>query len=261
MSEEKTQPYQLHHGDAIQKMKLMPDQSVDCVLTDLPYGTTANKWDSVIPLDELWKEWKRVCKPGAPIILFTQQPFTTTVAASNLKNLRTEWIWEKPQGTGYLNANRYPMKSHENILVFCDKLPPYHPQRELGSKPYVANRKCDTSTNYNTHRSAQTLNTDGSRFPKTVLHYAPDRGFHPTQKPVALLEYLIKTYTNVGDTVLDCTMGSGSTIVAALQCGRIGLGIERDLDYFATATRRLDLTIQSSTSPTSSTESKDLIPA
>ena len=110
-------------GDCLRCMADIRDASVDMVLTDLPYGTTSNKWDLVIPIDQLWAEWKRICKPGAPIVLFTQQPFTTTVAASNLKQLKTEWIWEKPQGTGFLNANRYPLKSHENILVFCDRTP------------------------------------------------------------------------------------------------------------------------------------------
>lgn len=209
------------------------------VLTDPPYGTTANKWDSVIPLDQLWSEWGRVCKPGAAIVLFTQQPFTTTVAASNLKQLRTEWIWRKPQGTGFLNANRYPLKSHENILVFCDRMPGYHPQRSYGYRTYITNRKADTSTNYRKARNAQTVNTDGSRYPTTVLEYAAERGSHPTQKPVALCEYMIKTYSNEGDTVMDCTMGSGTTGVAAMNTGRPFVGIERDSAYYAIATQRI----------------------
>jgi site-specific DNA-methyltransferase (adenine-specific) len=115
-------------GNCLKLMNTLPAGSVDCVLTDLPYGTTDNKWDSVIPMDKLWAAWRRVMRPGAPVILFTQQPFTTTVAASNLKQLKTEWIWAKHQGTGFLNCNKYPMKSHENVLVFCDRLPPYWPQ-------------------------------------------------------------------------------------------------------------------------------------
>ena len=175
-------------------------------------------------------------------MLFTQQPFTTTVAASNLKQLRTEWIWEKAQGTGFLNANRYPLKIHENILVFCDKMPPYHPQKSFGHKPFVSHAKAKT-TNYGDFKSIPTVNTDGSRFPTTILRFPHDRGFHPTQKPVALLEYLIKTYTLPGMTVLDCTMGSGSTGVAAINTGRSFIGIEQDESYFNIARDRIDLAV------------------
>jgi DNA modification methylase len=219
-------------------MAKLPSKSVDMVLTDLPYGTTANKWDSVIPMDQLWAEWKRICKPGSPIVLFTQQPFTTTVAASNIRQLKTEWIWAKPAGTGFLNVNVYPLKKHENILVFCDRTPPYNPQKSFGAKPYSTKQKAKTS-NYGDFKSIPTVNTDGSRFPTTILEFSSDRGNHPTQKPVALLEYLIKTYSNVGDTVLDCTMGSGSTGVAAINTDRQFIGIERDDKYFAIANTRV----------------------
>lgn len=225
-------------GDCLERMKEIPEGTVDLIITDLPYGTTSNKWDSVIPMDQLWTEWKRICKPGVPIILFTQQPFTTTVAASNLKQLRTEWIWEKPQGTGFLNANRYPLKSHENILVFCDRMPPYNPQKSFGHHTYSTTRKAPTP-NYRPFKSVATVNTDGSRFPTTILRYACEKGFHPTQKPTALLEYLIKTYSAPGITVLDCTMGSGSTGVAAIQTGRSFIGIEKDEGYFKIARERI----------------------
>jgi site-specific DNA-methyltransferase (adenine-specific) len=190
-------------GDCLEKMKDIPDTSVDCIICDLPYGTTGNKWDSVIPMADLWGAWKRVCKPGAPIILFTQQPFTTTVAASNLKQLKTEWIWEKPQGTGFLNANRYPLKNHENLLVFCDRSPAYHPQKSAGAKPYITGRG-RKSTNYGAFENQQTVNTDGSRYPKTVLSFNQEKGLHPTQKPVELLSYLIRTYTQPNAVILDC---------------------------------------------------------
>ena len=231
-------PHQLILGDCLEQMAKLPAGSVDCVICDLPYGTTANKWDSVIPLNKLWAEWKRVCKPGAPIVLFTQQPFTATVAASNLKQLRTEWIWEKPQGTGFLNANKYPLKSHENILVFCDRLPLYNPQKTFGHKPWKSNAS-GKSSNYETGRIPG-ASTDGSRYPRTVLQFAPERGYHPTQKPVALCEYLIRTYSNEGDTILDCTMGSGTSGVAAINTGRRFVGIERDPDYFALAQQRIE---------------------
>lgn len=209
------------------------------ILTDLPYGTTQNKWDSVIPMADLWKEWKRVCKPGSPIVLFTQQPFTTTVAASNIKQLRTEWIWCKSQGTGFLNANRYPLKSHKNILVFCDRMPPYYPQKSSGHKPYVTGKGKKTS-NYGAFENKETVNTDGTRYPTTVLEFKSDKGIeHPTVKPVALCEYLIRTYTQPGAVVLDCCAGSGTTLVAAVKAGRIAIGIEKDPQYHVLAQKRV----------------------
>src|ERR1019366_2048401 len=179
-------------GDCLEKMKDLSDGSVDCVICDLPYGTTSNAWDIIIPMDDLWAAWRRICKPGAPIILFTQQPFTTTVAGSNLKQLKTEWIWEKPSGTGFLNCRKYPLKSHENVLVFCDRTPPYTPQKKTGCRSYVTG-KGGGSSNYGNVERTQSINTDGTRYPKTVLKFTPDRGLHPTQKPLALIEYLIKT--------------------------------------------------------------------
>lgn len=236
MSSESTTRLML--GDCLLRMEEIEDGSVDMVLTDLPYGTTQNKWDSIIPLDQLWAAWKRICKPGAPIVLFTQQPFTTTVAASNLKQLKTEWVWEKPQGTGFLNANRYPMKNHENILVFCDGTPRYNPQKSFGHTPYTTGRG-RKSTNYGDFDNTPTVCTDGSRYPKTVLKFNQEKGFHPTQKPVALLEYLIRTYSNEHDTILDCTCGSGSTGVAAINTGRKFIGIEKDETYYRIAEERI----------------------
>jgi site-specific DNA-methyltransferase (adenine-specific) len=182
-------------------MATLPDASVDCVLTDLPYGTTANKWDSIIPLDELWSSWKRICTPGAPIILFAQQPFASTLVASNPRWFRHEWIWSKPQGAGFLNAKRAPLRSHENILVFCERAPTYRPQMRTGHKPY----RCvqgNTGTNYSKDSTGIVTVSNGERYPLTVLDYNRDKQrLHPTAKPVALLEYLIRTYTNPGDTV------------------------------------------------------------
>jgi site-specific DNA-methyltransferase (adenine-specific) len=158
-------------------------------------------------------------------------------AASNLKNLRTEWIWQKAQGTGFLNAKRYPLKSHENILVFCDRMPPYHPQKSMGHKPYITGKN-NGSSNYRPMEPHRTMNSDGSRYPTTVLTFNSDKGLHPTQKPVTLCEYLIRTYSNEGDTVLNNCMGSGTTGVAAMNTSRRFVGIERDGDYFAVATAR-----------------------
>ena len=231
---------QLILGDCLQEMAKLPSGSVEMVLTDLPYGTTGNKWDSVIPMDQLWTAWKRICKPGSPIVLFTQQPFTTTVAASNLAQLKSEIIWEKPQGTNFLCAKLYPMKVHENILVFCDRTPPYNPQMTAGAKPYVSGHH-KGSTNYPGFKDhgPRTVNTDGSRYPRSVLQFTPERGSHPTQKPVALCEYLIRTYSTPGAVVLDCTAGSGTTGVAAIQTGRRFIGIELDETYFEIMRQRL----------------------
>ncbi|MBB5066157.1 site-specific DNA-methyltransferase [Granulicella mallensis] len=253
------EPYQIILGDCLEQMAKLPAGIVDMVLTDLPYGTTSNAWDSVIPMEKLWAEWKRVCKPGAPIVLFTQQPFTTTVAASNLKQLRTEWIWEKPQGTGFLNCHVYPLKNHENILVFCDKTPPYNPQKEYGHKTYKTGRRKGSSNYRPFDRVTETVNVDGSRYPKTVLEFKQDKGLHPTQKPLDLCEYLIRTYTNAGDTVLDCTMGSGTTIVAALNTGRKGIGIEQDQKYFDIAAQRCKETEANQTTLTSIPHEPDII--
>ena len=227
----------LLHGDCIEQMAKLPATSVDMVCADLPYGTTQNTWDSTIPLDQLWPAWKRLCKPGAPIVLFTQQPFTTTVAASNLKQLKTEWIWEKPQGTNFLNVKRYPMKVHENILVFCADVPCYAPQMTTGT-PYITG-KHKGSLNYGVFDGDKQFTNSGTRYPRTVLQFKCDRGLHPTQKPVDLIEYLIRTYSQPGDVVLDCVMGSGSAGVACVNTGRRFVGIERDDAYFKVAAERI----------------------
>jgi DNA modification methylase len=230
---------QLDRGDCLSIMPSIADASVDLVLADLPYGTTANKWDSVLPLDELWSLYKKKIRPGAPIVLTCQQPFTTMLAASNLGWLKTEWIWEKPQGTGFLNANRYPMKSHENILVFCERMPPYYPQKNTGFRPYQTSGQRRQTENYGSFKEQPSLNPDGTRYPKTVLRFNSERGFHPTQKPVALMEYLIRTYTQPGADVLDNCMGSGTTGVACVTTGRQFIGIERDEADYETASRRI----------------------
>ena len=234
-------PIELWHGDCLELMKDIPDGSVDMVLCDLPYGTTRNKWDSVIPLDSLWKEYKRVVKKNGAIVLFAQTPFDKILGASNLDMLKYEWIWEKSQGTGHLNAKKMPMKSHENILVFYRQLPTYNPQWEWG-KPYTATYSTH-STNYGKQKDNVTTVSDGRRYPKDVLRFGKaetDKHLHPTQKPVALLEYLIKTYTDGGETVLDNSMGSGSCGVACVNTNRHFIGIELDEGYFNIAKKRIE---------------------
>ena len=231
----------LMQGDCLELMKEIPDGSVDMVLTDLPYGTTACKWDSVIPLEPMWEQYNRVCKEDAAMVFTAQQPFTTMLAHSNIQNLRYEWIWEKPQGTNPMNSKVMPLKNHENVLVFYRKKPTYNPQMWF-STPY-SGFSSDTKTIGEAHgggKSKHRDNPDGSRYPKTVQKFKQEKGLHPTQKPTVLMEYLIKTYTNEGDIVLDNTMGSGTTGVAAKNLGRDFIGIELDENYFQIAKERIE---------------------
>ena len=225
-------------GDCLELMKDIPDGSIDMILCDLPYGTTKNKWDSVIPFEPLWEQYNRVIKDNGAIVLFSQMPFTVDLVASNYKYFRYEWIWEKLSASGHLNANRMPMKKHENILVFYKKLPTYNPQFTEG-KPYVATYST-YSSNYGKQKDNVTTINDGKRYPVDIIKFNNDRDLHPTQKPVELLEYLIKTYTNEGEVVLDNCMGSGSTCVACVNTNRHYIGFEKEPKYYDIACKRLD---------------------
>jgi len=230
----------LRLGNCLEILPTLPDDSVDMLMVDLPYGTTACKWDSIIPLDELWKQYNRICKKNAAMVFTAQQPFTTTLASSNLKNLRYEWIWEKPQGTNPMNAKVMPLKAHENVLVFYRAKPTYNPQMWL-STPY-GGFKSDTAKIGEVYGSAQSKhrdNPEGTRYPKSVQKWKQEKGYHPTQKPVSMMEYLIKTYSNEGDTVLDNTMGSGTTGVASIMSKRNFIGIEMDSNYYEIAKKRI----------------------
>ena len=232
--------YELILGDCLEELDRLKDNSVDLLLVDLPYGTTACKWDSIIPLDELWPHYHRVCKPNAAMVFTAAQPFTTVLAASNLRDFRYEWIWVKPQGTNPMNAKVMPLKAHENILVFYRKKPTYNPQMWF-STPY-GGFESDTSKIGEVYGSAKSKHRDnptGSRYPKTILEFKQEKGLHPTQKPQPLMEYLIKTYSNPGDTVLDNCMGSGTTGAAAVSLGRDFIGIELEYDYFQIAEERI----------------------
>lgn len=232
--------YKIMQGDCLELMKEIPDGSVDMVLCDLPYGTTRNKWDTVIPFDPLWKQYERIIKENGAIVLFSQMPFGAAVIMSNPSMFRYEWIYQKPNATGFLNANRMPLKSHENILVFYKALPTYNPQKWKGN-PYKAKRGNTTSKNYGEFDGDwHTENKDGLRYPVDIIKFNKEQGLHPTQKPVPLLEYLIKTYTNEGETVLDSCMGSGSTGVACANTGRRFIGIELDENYFDIAKKRIE---------------------
>ena len=235
----------IYNMDCLEGMKAIPDGSVDAVICDLPYGTTANKWDSVIPFDKLWAEYKRVIKRGAPIVLFAQCPFDKVLGCSNIEWLKYEWIWMKEQGTGGLNSNHQPLKEHENILVFSEysasptgQPMTYNPQFEVG-KPYKIKREPKSSDNYNV-AAGGTFYNEGKRYPTSIIHFKrDDDGFHPTQKPVDLLRYLVLTYTNEGDTVLDNCMGSGTTAIACIKERRHFIGFELSKEYFDKAVRRI----------------------
>lgn len=228
---------QIFNEDCLEGMKRIPDGSVDMILCDLPYGTTQNSWDSIIPLSPLWSHYTRICK-GA-IILTAQTPFDKVLACSNINLLKYEWIWEKEAGTGFLNAKKSPLKNHENVLVFYSKQPTYNPQMRTGFKPYKCSQGKTKSQNYGTQTGAIT-ESNGERYPLTVLKFQRDRDkIHPTQKPVALFEYLIKTYTNPGEVVLDNCMGSGTTAIACINTGRNYIGFEMDKTYYEAAQKRI----------------------
>ena len=234
-----TNDFKLFKGDCLEIMKDIPDKSVDMILCDLPYGTTKNKWDSIISLDKLWEHYNRIIKDNGAIVLFAQTPFDKVLGVSNIKMLRYEWIWEKEQGTGFLNAKKMPLKNHENILIFYKKPPIYNPQMRKG-KPYTLERNTFT-VNYGKQVDMVRTENTGERYPLTILKFKRDKEkLHPTQKPVALLEYLIKTYTNESEIVLDNCMGSGSTGVACLNANRKFIGIELDENYYNIACNRIN---------------------
>lgn len=221
-------------------MRDIQDGSVDMILCDLPYGTTRCKWDSVIPFESLWAHYTRIIKDNGVIALFADEPFSANLVNSNLKLYRYELIWQKEQGTDFLNANRKPMKAHEKIQIFYKKQPVYNKQLTEG-KPYRAVNGGKKSTDcYGNFKMGYFKSMGDKRNPITVLKFNRERGLHPTQKPVALLEYLVKTYTNEGDTVLDNCMGSGTTGVACANTGRRFIGIEKDDHWFEVARDRIE---------------------
>lgn len=238
--------YKLLHGDCLELMKKVPDKSIDMILCDLPYGQTQrNKWDVVIPFEKLWEHYNRVIKDNGVIVLFANGMFTAELMLSNKAMWKYNLIWEKTQPTGFLNAKKMPLRNHEDICIFYNKLPTYNPQKTTGHirKTSKAEHKVGSknTTNYGEHGLTTYNSTE--RYPKSVWKYAKDiqkSALHPTQKPVALLEELIKTYTNEGDLILDNCMGSGSTGVAALNTNRNFIGIELDDKYFDIAKERIE---------------------
>src|SRR5208282_2846852 len=197
---------QLYNGDCLTVLPSLPNGSVDMILVDLPYGTTACKWDSIIPLDLLWAEYRRVCKPNAAMVFTASQPFTTKLISSNMDEFRYCWVWEKEQGINFLFSKKQPMKVHEDVCVFYIAQPTNNPQITKGA-PYMSGDGCTGETLKGYAKKVVTKN-EGWRFPRTVQKFKRDTGLHPTQKPLGLMEYLVRTYSNKGDTVLDSCMGS-----------------------------------------------------
>lgn len=250
----------LKQGDCLELMKEIPSKSIDLILCDLPYGTTRNKWDRVIDLELLWEQYNRIIKDRGAILLFAQTPFDKVLGVSNLENLRYEIIWQKTAPTGFLNAKKMPMKAHENILVFYKKLPTYNPQMTEGHPRKVTSKssrkrsverhqsKAEVSaTNYNSYGECKIDYDSTERYPLSVQVFAKDQqkeNYHPTQKPVSLLEWLVKTYTNEGDLVLDNCMGSGSTGVACVNLNRNFIGMELTEQYFEIAKERIEKVVK-----------------
>jgi len=246
---------QIFCGECIETMSALPEGCVDMVFCDLPYGTTQNEWDTLIPFDKLWEQYYRIVKENGAIVLTAQPPFDKILACSNLKDFRYEWVWEKNKATGHLNAKKMPMKAHENILVFYRKLPTYNPQKTTGHKPFGAVKpkdnipEPDKKRNYN--HVTKTFGNDGTttdRYPRDVQRFPVINNdnplkFHPTQKPVGMIEYFIKTYSNPGDTILDNCMGSGSACIACINTDRKYIGIENDPEYYTAAKEWIESTI------------------
>ena len=229
-------------GDCLELMKEIPDHTIDMILCDLPYGTTNCKWDTLIPFEPLWEQYHRVLKANGAIVLTASQPFTSILVASNIKNFRYNWVWEKSKATGYLNSKRMPMRAHEDVCVFYRKPPTYNPQM-WQSTPYnkgSAHRPTDV---YGDQRAVLVKSDSGLRYPRSVQYFktAESEGqtFHSTQKPISLFEYLIRTYTNEGEVVLDSCVGAGTTALAAIRSNRKYICMENDEEYYNITLRRI----------------------
>jgi site-specific DNA-methyltransferase (adenine-specific) len=233
----------LRFGDTLEQMKSIPDGSIDFICCDLPYGLTKNKWDSVIPLDELWKAYKRIIKNNGAIVLFGQDKFSARLMLSNESMHRYNLIWKKGERTsGFLNAKKMPLRNHEDILIFYKKLPTYNPQMVIGKKSNSRGKGVDTNNNYGSFISSKGEAPNGEyKYPKSILNFErPHPPIHPTQKPVSLVENLILTYTNENDTVLDNTFGSCTTGIACINTGRNFIGIEKNEEYFNMSIKRVE---------------------
>lgn len=238
----------LYLGDCLEVMQTIPDGSVDMILCDLPYGTTACKWDTVIPFEPLWEQYRRIVKRNAAIVLTASQPFTSALVMSNPAEFKYGWVWEKSKASNFLLARKQVLKAHEDVVVFSQGTPSYFPQMVEG-KAFKGAGRSKKGSNWEgvNHVPNDTKRADnnGTRFPRSVQYFATAESekigaLHPTQKPVALMEYMIRTYTNEGETVLDNCMGSGTTGVACANTCRRFIGIEKEVRYFDIACRRIE---------------------
>ena len=235
----------LLHGDCLELMKDIPDGSVDMILADLPYGTTACKWDTIIPFDLLWEQYNRVIKDNGAIVLTASQPFTSTLISSNLKGYKYNWVWEKSKASNFVQVKNQPLKNFEDICIFTKdgKRANYYPQMTEGEpyKPRAGKKKTEVYNEIPNHTFRN--GSKGLRYPKAIQYFKTSESegkvYHPTQKPIALFEYLIKTYTDEGDLVLDNVMGSGTTGIACKNLNRNFIGMELDEGYFNIATNRI----------------------
>ena len=229
----------LRLGNCLELMKDIPDGSIDAIITDPPYGTTACKWDSVIPFDLMWEQLNRIIKPNGAIVLFGSEPFSSALRMSNIKNYRYDWKWDKVRGSNFATVKKRPFNSFEDIAVFYKKQPTYNPQMWEG-KPYEQKQGyVGESKQTGLKRKEVITVSNGDRYPLSIIRISKESGLHPTQKPVELMEYLIKTYTNENETVLDFTMGSGSTLVACQNTNRNGIGMEMGEKYFGISQNRV----------------------
>ena len=230
---------ELLHGDCLELMKDIPNCSVDMILADLPYGTTACKWDTIIPFEPLWEQYNRVIKDNGAIVLTGNEPFSSHLRLSNLGNYKYDWKWDKVRGSNFATVKIRPFNSFEDVMVFYKKQPTYNPQMWEG-KPYEQKQGyVGEAKQTGLKRESVITKSDGRRYPLSVIRFSKESGLHPTQKPVALMEYLIKTYTNEGDTVLDNVMGSGTTGIACLNTNRRFIGMELDETYFNITSERI----------------------
>jgi site-specific DNA-methyltransferase (adenine-specific) len=232
----------IYHGDCLDVQPTL-QPGVDLILADLPYGTTACAWDSVIPLLPLWEQYRRLIKPDGAVVLTGSQPFTTLLIASNLDWFRYCWVWEKDTPTGHLDANRKPLKAHEDVCVFYQKQPTYNPQKWKGQRNHSRNPEPSATIRsiYGGARAALASDMSGMKYPRSVIHFAKYSArevLHEAQKPIELMAYFIRTYTNPGDLILDSTVGSGTTLEAAKRLGRRAIGIEIEERYCEIAARR-----------------------
>ena len=234
----------LRKGDCLELMKDIPDKSIDAIIADLPYGVTRAKWDNILDLDLLWKQYERIIKPNGAVILFGSQPFTTTLINSNIKDFKYTLVWDKKMKVGMMNCKRMPLRQHEDIMVFYKKQPTYNPQMTKGK---MRNKKIAPTKDFEVYGQITPIdNFNDDYYPSSILEFSnanQKAKSHPTQKPVALMEYLIKTYTNEGEVVLDNTMGSGTTGVACVNTNRGFIGMELDDKYFEIAKERIEKAI------------------